>query len=257
MTRSTRRSFWIRVPRLAAAGLALASLGAAPAGAALLPATGTFSYTLGAYSNLISVSGAGLASSSGGPGSAHTVPSGFFQVGSAIAVPISPTFTGLDLVTVPAGAQNGAGSFSPNGAMGLQGSAFFYGFGAPAGQVPLAPMGGGGSQAITFIVLPAVLHGGTFMGAGGPTPMVFSAMSAVAAVPITAAATAFDNRTSGGQGTVQLVAPAKLSFQILGSVPIFATLQITYTPEPGTLLLLGAGIAFLAAAGTRRMPRTG
>jgi len=231
--------------------LAAVSFATSPAGAAVLPASVTISYTFGAYPNLISASGAGFITSAGGPGSLLTLPAGVVHVAGASAS-ISPTFTGIDQITIPASVQNSAGSFSPNGAAALTGFAFFKGGGNVLAQVPLAPIGGGGVLNLTFAGLGAQLVGGTFQGAGGPTPMVFTGMAAAVAIPITATATAFDNRTTGGQGTVQLVAPAKLSLGVLGAVPLFGTLQLTYAPEPGTLVLLGAGTLGLAGLGWRR-----
>jgi hypothetical protein len=67
-------------------------------------------------------------------------------------------------------------------------------------------------------------------------------------------ATAYDKRTAGGQGTVQLVAPvsAKLNGGALGTMPIVGVLTLHFVPEPGTLLLVGSGIAGLVAFGRTR-----
>jgi hypothetical protein len=65
--------------------------------------------------------------------------------------------------------------------------------------------------------------------------------------------TGYDNRTAGGLGTVNLVAPAGLMSVLGGNVPLFASMTLTFVPEPGTLLLVGLGIAGLAAAGRRRL----
>ena len=67
--------------------------------------------------------------------------------------------------------------------------------------MPLSPIGGGGNAAASFAGIAATLQGATFMGAGGPTGMLFTGMFAAVAIPLSAAATAFDNRTLGGQGT--------------------------------------------------------
>ena len=74
-------------------------------------------------------------------------------------------------------------------------------------------------------------------------------------LPFTLTATAYDNRTAGGQGFVQLVAPATGDVGIFGTMPVFGVLTIHYTPEPATWLLLAGGLAALGAG--RRRIRTG
>jgi hypothetical protein len=40
---------------------------------------------------------------------------------------------------------------------------------------------------------------------------------------------------------------------LAGNFPIFTSMTLTFVPEPGTLLLVGLGIAGLGAAGRRRL----
>jgi len=71
-------------------------------------------------------------------------------------------------------------------------------------------------------------------------------------VPITMVG--YDNRTTlAGYGMVKLVAPAGLRSTLGGDFPLFASMTLTFVPEPGTLLLLGSGVLGLAAAGRRRI----
>lgn len=73
----------------------------------------------------------------------------------------------------------------------------------------------------------------------------------------TAMYTGTDSRTPGGLGQLTLVSPTKVTLYSTGllsmSEVILGTLTLSFVPEPGTGLLLGAGVAFLAFLGRRRM----
>lgn len=63
-----------------------------------------------------------------------------------------------------------------------------------------------------------------------------------------------DSRTPGGRGQVTLVSPTKVTvFESGPPFIVLGTLTLSFVPEPGTLSLLGAGVAVLGALGRRRL----
>jgi len=56
-----------------------------------------------------------------------------------------------------------------------------------------------------------------------------------------------NNLTPGGVGTISLVTPIAIDNPVSGRTPVWGVLTLTFVPEPGTALLLGGGIAGLAA----------
>lgn len=57
--------------------------------------------------------------------------------------------------------------------------------------------------------------------------------------------------TPGGSGRVTLVMPTRVDSLLTGALPLFATQTLVLVPEPGTLALLAAAAAALAARGRR------
>jgi hypothetical protein len=71
----------------------------------------------------------------------------------------------------------------------------------------------------------------------------------------TGMATGSNGLAPNGVGTLTLVNPVLILSNLSGGTnfPAFAVLTLNYVPEPGTLLLLGSGVAGLAALGRRRV----
>ncbi len=250
---------------------------AAPAVAAPYNFTATLSVTVGTFPPVTGTA-AGVGTSVSGGGAA-SIPAGVFSVGAVAQVspPLlgliggfavcgaglgSPTFDvippapGAGTCAPNASGTNGvlAWSGGPTGTMPLLASAYLTGTINAMGQamavaaIPLAVIGVGGTQGFSAF-------GGLVAGTVTANPWQLAPVTQVgvlngATTVLTAAG--FDNRDSAGIGTLQLVTPTDANIQI-GNLPALAVLTISFIPEPGTLLLLGAGVAGLAALGSRRV----
>ena len=185
--------------------------------------------------------------------------SGILFAGGGTAVHLGNSFA---YFVVTGSASNGSGSFGNlsnsaanfAGVMPFNGAAIVCLFGPCSGfpganlAVPISPVGQGGTSIasgavnITAIGAPwlkntAIIADSTAMGfQHGP-----------ASAPTSSAA--------AGSGVLSLVSPVFVSTSLdaFPVVPSFARFTIHFIPEPGTLLLVGSGIAGLAIVGRRRM----
>jgi hypothetical protein len=246
------------------AALALTTLLAFPASAATLPVNATLSFTLGALGGP-TLTGSGIGQSSGRFLGA-SIPAGLLSqtVTSTIPIPeLGNQDFSLSLITVPAGGANAAGSFAPGGGGngGVMGNSFvanfFFTNGQPGGSVSLDPIGGAGTAMGAIAALPVTVYSAawTDLGVSATTPTkTIQVMKSPAGIPYTVTATAFDNRTAGGLGTLQLVVPtsAQIFQGLLEELPIVGVLTLQFVPEPGTLVLVGSGVIGLVAFGRKR-----
>jgi hypothetical protein len=256
-----RKSRQFAVVLVAALGLAGAAQGAVltSASISISPYFDTFGAIL--TPPPITATGAGT---SLGLGATATL-GGNILVGSAAVTGITSAFPITRVVLSLTG--HAPGSFTPSGgpggglggAMAVTGGAIKYlgysglatltvipirALGQPGGYVTTRPPGGalfqfwgtGWTTGVATVRVPANL----------PTPAYY----------ITYSATGADSRTASGAGTLNLISPLYIwtnpTFTPTGLIPTFASLTLNYVPEPGTLLLVGVGIAGLALRGRKR-----
>ena len=189
-------------------------------------------------------------------GGTLTIPAGIAST-TGLFVPV--TGFPLNLITgIVVTASNGAGSFSaPSAAGGTVGLASTPGGGfggampingvvqvkgALAINVPISNVGAGGS-----------VNAGGIIVAGAPwTTGVALVTTDGAPMAMFAQGGGMSGVLGAASSTVALVTPAHVNAAGLARLPVFAVASLHFIPEPGTALLLGAGIAGLVALGRKR-----
>jgi len=189
--------------------------------------------------------GAGIADSSG---VAFTLPAA--AIGGSFAS--GPGFgSGYPIVTQQGSLANLAGSFVPSGSdvvgtMGMSGTWQWGLFGPPPAflaDLPIGPLGVGGSEAS---------QNGQYVMYGGAWTTGTASVTAWGVG--TLFATGSDARGPGGVGVIELVSPIRIDQTVSPSFAEpagFATLTLTFVPEPSTAMLFGAALAAIAVRSRR------
>jgi len=193
--------------------------------------------------NVNGTGGGGHVTSLGLPASAFAIQGFVLPVTDPGAAPIK----GLQVTAANAAATfNNSGGFL-GGQMAINGATKVCLFGPCSASianiaVPLTVAGVGGNAFVTGAVNLTVI--------GAPWTTGTAAIGTLSAMGGAAPASS----TGMASGTVSLVTPVFVSTNIGASavVPVFTFLNLHFVPEPGTLVLLGAGIAGLVSYGRTR-----
>ncbi len=192
-----------------------------------------------------------------GAAGAFDLPAGVFSGGDG---PVNTGATAPPLAAAELrGVSSGAGSFVGGaGSMAVNGELlhFFFqplpGFEIP---VPLVDLGVGGTTPISVLLpgFPLTVNG-LVTGDAWTTGAI-----AVTGSSQTLTTAGFDARALDGTGAVRFVAPLEVELE-LGSGPFtfpgYGALDFVFTPEPGTLLLVGSALVALALARGRPASRS-
>ncbi len=187
------------------------------------------------------------------------LPAGLFAT-TSLALPTA-LFTGLPiisgLVLTASNAtgvfQNGAGPAGGfGGAASLPGQAVAQVIGGIIQvPVPFTAVGAGGTTAVFAFELRVVLTGHIWT-TGAASVTGITTTTTGGAVVNTVTLSGGDLRTPGHAGQLTLVTPIRVLTNAIGNLPGFGTLTLHFVPEPGTLVLLGAGSIALALVARRR-----
>jgi hypothetical protein len=237
------------------------------AGAATLDFAGQLSFGLGTLPAL-EIPGAGSATVNGSGGGVHlnslALAGGTFgPVNASLPVTASATvqsvrFTGL---------VNAAGSFSfpSGGTMGIDGNAKICLFKGKCDSFVGVPLTGGigigGTQIIGGTVALTLQHQ-PWVATGFAPVTIHNGDTSVQTGATIGIPAGFQHGPASGtsstaqaSGVVQLVTVTRAFTSLTGAfpeLPVFAVLTLHFVPEPGTLLLVGSGVAGLVLFGRRR-----
>ena len=242
--RAVRRALFI---------LGLTALCATTSSAAVLSFTGSLTLEFTGVAP-IAVPGAGVATASG-PGShvaTLALPASPFAATGVVAPytdpAVLPLFAGLQL-TVHNGPGTVMGGGGPIPLSGIFRSCLF----SPCNMgpianllLPLSIVGVGGSLAIPGVVSETVI--------GAAWTLATAAVGTITQMGFQHGPASLTSSTAAASGQMRLVTPIFISTNIPAApvISAFGIIDLHFVPEPGTLLLLGGGIAGLVLAGRAR-----
>ena len=242
--------------------LSVALLLSSPARAVPVPFMGTFLLQVRALRFEVSGSGIAEVDSMSQP-TRIAIPAGVFVVqGSVVPVPTSIQASAFPVRSLEVTIENQAGVFSLRangfgGSMPLRGSAKVCLFAACSSavanvSVPLSLVGAGGDATVQGPV--NVTVGGAPWTTNDTVTGARTANSTFTTMGFRRGPASTSSWTAAPSGVIQLVTPVFVSTN-LGSEPTvatFALLRLHFVPEPGTLTLLGSGVAALCLRAIRR-----